>query len=440
MPGVLAVGAIALFTVLRKNRRDHEAVRKARPNEPWLWRPDWAAGRISDTSRSTMWVSWGLTAFWNLISIPAGVLGVRAALEQGNPAGYVALLFPAVGLGFLMWAVRATLRHRRYGVSRLDLYTVPGAIGRSLAGTVRISTQLQPSDGFDVNLSCVRRITTRSGKNSSTSERILWQEERRAKGETSRDAAGFSTRIPVRFAIPADAEPSGDAGVRNQIIWRLQLSANVPGVDYASSFEVPVFRTGESADAEAEAQLAGEEPAQERYRQPANSRIVITSNLRGTEILLRPLRNPGIAAGFVFFTLGWTALVLAVLKFDAPLLFPIVFGLFWIVLVIGTLQQLLGVARVVVQPGELVLMQGYICSSRERTIPSGEIADIIPKIGMQAGSRPYYDVMVVRTNGKQVAAGRWIRDKREAEWLAATIKKGLGLLGRRSEVPAGHDG
>jgi hypothetical protein len=58
---------------------------------------------------------------------------------------------------------------------------------------------------------------------------------------------------------------------------------------------------------------------------------------------------------------------------------------------------------------------------------------------MQAGSRPYYDVLVVRINGKQVAAGRWVRDKGEAEWLAATIKEELGLLGRRSEVPAGHD-
>jgi hypothetical protein len=51
-----------------------------------------------------------------------------------------------------------------------------------------------------------------------------------------------------------------------------------------------------------------------------------------------------------------------------------------------------------------------------------------------------YDVMVVRTNRKQVAAGRWVRDKREAEWLAATIKKQLGLLGRRGEVPASHSG
>jgi hypothetical protein len=58
---------------------------------------------------------------------------------------------------------------------------------------------------------------------------------------------------------------------------------------------------------------------------------------------------------------------------------------------------------------------------------------------MQADFRPYYDVVLVTTKGKQIAAGRWIRNKREAEWLAASMKNELGLLGRRSEVPAGHD-
>jgi hypothetical protein len=38
----------------------------------------------------------------------------------------------------------------------------------------------------------------------------------------------------------------------------------------------------------------------------------------------------------------------------------------------------------------------------------------------------YYDVAVVRKNGKKIRVGRAVRDKREAEWLAATIKNALG--------------
>jgi hypothetical protein len=399
-----------------------------------------ATGRIADASRTTLWASWLFALLWNLISIPAGVIGARTAWQEGKPAGYVALLFPLVGLGLLAWAIRTTLRHRRYGPSWLELATDPGVIGRSISGTVRVGSPIQPSDGFEVILRCVRRVRTRRGKNSSTSERILWQEERRIVGEISRDHQGYSTRIPIKFAIPADAQPSDPAHSNDQIVWRLELSASVPGVDYASTFEVPVFRTAESASAEPEAPITDDEPAQESYQQPASSRIVVTTNHRGAEIVLPALRNPGVAAGFIAFTLGWSAIVLTLIKLGAPLLFPIVFGLFWILLVVGTLQQCLGVIRVVAQPGSLQVAEGFLSASRERTIPAQEIADITLKIGMQAGSRPYYGVMVVRTNGKQVAAGRWVRNKREAEWLAATIKKELGLLRRRSEVPAGHDG
>ena len=32
-----------------------------------------------------------------------------------------------------------------------------------------------------------------------------------------------------------------------------------------------------------------------------------------------------------------------------------------------------------------------------------------------------------RPTGKKTTAGRSVRDKREAEWLAATIKKALGI-------------
>ncbi len=34
-------------------------------------------------------------------------------------------------------------------------------------------------------------------------------------------------------------------------LWRLQVEAEVPGVDYSSQFEVPVFKTAESREAQA---------------------------------------------------------------------------------------------------------------------------------------------------------------------------------------------
>ncbi len=40
-----------------------------------------ASGRIHNSSRGTLWVSWIFAGLWNLISVPVGFLGVWAALR-----------------------------------------------------------------------------------------------------------------------------------------------------------------------------------------------------------------------------------------------------------------------------------------------------------------------------------------------------------------------
>jgi hypothetical protein len=428
--GGFAAAGVAAVIIGRRKLKEQDSLRLRHPHQAWLWRSDWSSGRIVDSSRGTLWASWIFASFWNLISFPVGFVGVREALQAGNQAGLVALLFPLVGIGLLTWAVRTTLRYQKYGISQLDLITIPGTIGRSIAGTVRVTSLLEPNDGFEVSLSCIRRVTTRSGKNSSTSESVLWQEERRVRGQSSRDSAGMGTRIPIAFAIPVDAQASDASNPRDQIVWRLKLSASVPGVDYESVFEVPVFRTSDSelpltAD---EARMVGDQvPAPADYRQPPESRIAITRNRRGTEILFPAARNPGVAIGSTVFTLAWIAITGALVHYKAPTLFPIVFGLFALLLVVGTLQLWFEASRVRADGGTLALSRGYLYPGRERTMGVADIADVSIKIGMQAGLRPYYDVVIIRKDGKKVTAGRAVRDKREAEWLAVTLKNALGV-------------
>src|SRR4051812_41548333 len=62
------VGIGGIGAVLAGRRRAEEAVaREARhPSAPWLWREDWAARRVTDSSRAAMWSAWVFTALWNL--------------------------------------------------------------------------------------------------------------------------------------------------------------------------------------------------------------------------------------------------------------------------------------------------------------------------------------------------------------------------------------
>jgi hypothetical protein len=425
--GGVGFGGIAAALAGRRKLREQSALEAGHPESPWLWRADWASGRIIDSGRATMFSVWVFAALWNLISLPTGFLGVRAAIQEGKPAALFALLFPLVGSGLLVWAVRLTLRYRKYGVSRLELATIPGVIGRTLAGMVRAPAHMQPADGFQVTLTCVRQVTTRSGKNSSTSESIIWQDERRVAGQPSRTAAAMETHIPVAFRLPADAQPCDERDPNNRVLWRLRLLATVPGVDYESQFEVPVFRTSASDQplSAEEEQVTKDPLAGAGYHQPADSRIVVTSNRRGTEILFPAARNPGAATGISFFLLLWLGFIAAQMYFRAPLVFPIVTGFFGVLILIGALDLWLGVSRVAVDSGTLTWATGYLVAGRERTLHGSEIADVIASIGMQAGTTVYYDVTVVQKKGKKIKVGRSVRDKREAEWLAAAVKTAL---------------
>jgi hypothetical protein len=426
--GVAAIGW-TLLLLGRRKQREQEALQARHPAQPWLWRSEWASGRLTDSSRGTLWTSWIFATIWNLISFPSAFLALRSAHQDGNRVAYIALLFPLAGSGLLAWAVRNTLRYWKYGASVLELSTLPGVVGHSLSGRVRASCLLQPAEGFELVLSCIRRVTTRSGKDSSTTETILWQEEQRVRAELSRDPGGMVVRVPIGFRIPGDALGTDFNNPNDQIIWRLAVSAAVPGVDYESVFEVPIFRTPASAlpPTQSDLQLSGNTDRSIEYQQPRDSSIVVSRNQRGTEIIFPAARNWGAASSISLFSALWGAVILLLLQLKAPVLFPIVFGVFEVLLLVGALQLWAVVSRVVVNKGSISLAQGYFYPGAQRTFRADEIAQITTRIGMQAGSRPYYDVVLVSNAGKQIAAGRWIRDKREAEWLAATMQQAFGV-------------
>ncbi|MFL5515812.1 MAG: hypothetical protein ACJ8DJ_06630 [Gemmatimonadales bacterium] len=426
--GGVGVGGLIALARGRRRLAEVEAAKARHPEEPWLWRPDWAAGRIEDSNRTAARFAWIFAAFWNLVSLPAGYFGLRAVVAQGNRAGLVALLFPLAGVGLLVWAARISARLRRFGVSRLELETRPAAIGRSLAGNVTAPTTLMPTGDFRVVLSCIRRVTTGTGDDRSTSERILWQEEQRITGRPSRTAQGMVTTVPVRIPIPPDALACDDHNALDAVLWRLEVSAEVPGVDYAAAFEVPVFRTKESDEPRSEVETAAARAIAEqvvRFEPGPECRIQVTRNRRGTEIVFPAGRNRLAAVGLSLFLLLWLGAIATMVLLKAPVIFPIVFGLFAVLLIWAALDLWLGVSRVTAGDGAVSVASGLITAGRERRVPSPEVAEVVTRIGMQAGSTPYYDVVVVRRDGKKIVAGRGIRDKREAEWVAGLIRQGV---------------
>ena len=174
---------------------------KAHPDSPWMWKADWAAGRIVSSAQKTMLAALTIALFWNMVTAPLWFVLPGEILDKGNRWALLGLIFPAIGLLLAGWAIVSILRWRKFGQSVLQMAFVPGVIGGQLAGVIRTSAKVRPEDGFHLRLRCVRRITTGSGKQRSTSESILWEEERIVMHELLEDQAEQSA-IPVEFQIP----------------------------------------------------------------------------------------------------------------------------------------------------------------------------------------------------------------------------------------------
>jgi hypothetical protein len=418
-----SIGAAMHFTFRKQaSRQKRLAARQAEwPEEPWRWREDWADGPITDTMRQQMIASWFVAILWNAIALPSTVLGIREALRTGEMALWLVTIFGAAGIGLLVSAILQTMRYRRYGVSALELETFPGFLGGTLAGRIRASTDLRDLPRIPIVLRCLRLQVTGTGKQRSARETVLFEDQIDVV-RTYRE--GHSTLVHFAFRLPADAQPSTALPAADQIVWRLEAHAEAPGVDYHASFEVPVFAPPPGAVL----------PSQDLpiavgfddYTQPPSSRILVTTTRRGTEVWLPAARHvvPAlvVTASAVFF--GGVGIVL--LWSEAPRLLAWVVALGGGVLGMAAANLWFGTSRILASPGGLELTTGFLGIGHTRTIPAAEVADIRPQSGMQANARYYSDLALHLTGGRRIVLGRAIREKREAEWLADRLLRGLG--------------
>lgn len=418
-----SIGAAMHFTFRKQAARQKRlAERQAEwPEEPWRWREDWADGPITDTMRQQMIASWFFAILWNAIALPSTVLGIREALRTGETVIWFVTIFGVVGLGLLASAILQTMRYRRYGVSALELETFPGFLGGTLAGRIRASMDLHEVPRIPITLRCIRQEVTGTGKHRSTRETVLFEDQIDVV-RTYRE--GHSTLVHFAFRLPADAQPSTALPAADQIIWRLEAHAEVPGVDYHAIFEVPVFAPPAGAVLPSEDLPIA--VGFDDYTQPPSSRILVTTTRRGTEVWMPAARHVVPALVVTTFAVFFGGVGIVLLWSDAPRLLAWIFALGGGLIGMAAANLWFGTSRILANTDGLELTQGFLGIGRTRVIAAAEVEDIAPQTGMQANARYYSDLALQLTGGRRIVLGRAIREKREAEWLADRLLRGLG--------------
>jgi hypothetical protein len=422
-------GLIWLVFAGSKRMALDQRVKIEHPTEPWLWRKDWAEGRVKSNTRSTMWAGWIFAAFWNVVSIPIAILVVPAAAKQIGWRALLALIFPVAGVFLLIRAIRQTIAFVEFGKTYFQMASVPGVIGRDLKGVIQARFPHSPDHGIHLRLSSVHRVTTNTGNSTSTTETILWRDETDlSSGQLAAGPTG--TAIPVDFRIPLDAQPTENLSFRDEFVWILEALADVPGVDYHDIFEIPVFRTQQTPTGPEAEKLDTPFTSVHAVARPEALTVQVRQGVNGTEFYFPAGRNKTFAVSTTVFLLIFGSITLFLLHARILIILPLAFGFFTLILGYITAQLWMGTSRIVFSPSEVSIQSGLLGGGKTQRFPLAEISSITDKIRAQQGAAtgtPYYDIERTLRNGNKVTLGQTLRNKHETDWLVQEMRRLAGL-------------
>lgn len=387
-------------------------LREQHPNEPWLWREDWAQRTARESADVGGFCLWGFTIVWCLFSLPMLLFVVWK--WPPDVRSLLFLSFPVAGALLLLLVIYQTLRRLKYGTSLCRLERVPIPVGSTLRGEVDVRIREQPADGFALRLACVRRTVTGSGRSRSVHESVLWQDEQTVTHGAMPSANGL--RVPFRFEIPWEAEPADLTNAENLVVWRLHVTASVPGIDYQAMFDLPVFRTDDARD---------EHPP--RVHSPAAWQPPPEITIGADAIIIRPSRTlADWTAPIVFFPLWFGVLALAG-SFGAPLVVLAFFALIALLVLVVIVDFLAGRTTLSATRTTLALRRTWFGLGRRRTFPANDVVRVEPVSGSTFGNRGYHDVRATLRDGRAMRVAKHLRNRKDAEMLADRVAQALGV-------------
>lgn len=394
------------------------------PDRPWVYRQEWVNGLIPDKNASAPWFLLVFSIIFTALSVP-GFYAFRNDIANQKMGALVALLFPLVGLALFVSAIYKVMRWHKFGVSRCRLDHIPIEPGHPFRAQIETQVPQTPPNGFKLQLTCVERITTGSGKNRSTHETVLWQDE-----QVVREGVAIPTpvgvRIPVSFTVPADAEPTDERNRNDEFVWRLDVTADEPGIDYAAKFELPVFNTANAPHTAIH--FAGPQLTDVSSWQPAaDSLISIVPLPTGEEIRVATHAHLGETLGLGIFTLMWFGIVALLIRLHAGVFFPLVFAGFGLLLLWGLFDFTVGRSTIRAGRDGVFIRRTWLGLGKPRMIPAQELAAAGTSVGASAGRTSYFDVRLRLKNGSQVVAAKYVRSRLDAEALAAKILNDCGV-------------
>ena len=430
---VFGGAGLAMLIFVFRSPRQKDPSDPAYRDSPWLVNDKWQTATIRSNSKAAMYFTWAFAAFWNLISAPLPFVIHGEVLDKQNFLALIGLLFPLVGIGLIVWAIRRTREWRRFGPTPVTLDPFPGAIGGHVGGTIDIRLPFDSTARYKLTLTSVKSYISGSGKHRSRKEKATWQDAQLAHAEPGMDG----TRLTFRFDVPDELDESdADQGGDSYQVWRLNLNAELPGADLDRDFEIPVYATGAVSRELPERVVESVRVEQDKLDdQAVKDRFEVAFGPAGKSIRYPMGRNLGPAiggflVGAVFAGAGWFLIVS-----EGQTLFGAVFGGMGALIATGSLYVVLNSLQVSREGAYVSTVRRIVGLpvSRKR-VRSDDIVRFSKKSNMQtqSGRRHimHYSIYVHDGAGQKVCVGEGFRGEGEADAAIRLMSRELSLSPR----------
>ena len=413
---------------------------------PWETRPEWTTPQIT-TDRGTHATSTGgpgQILFGALfVAVGGGLTWSLLSLPDPSYAWILGLVFLFAGLWLMGQNVYQLLRKRRYGTTTFEMDTFPAALGGPLCGTLHtgVRASAAPDDGFQVLLSCYRRRVTRdSDGDRSVARTLLWRDEKKIVGRLAGDKKTLD--VPLTFEVPAEGPPSTAAKSENRILWTVEATADVSGIDYATVVEIPVFpvRPDESVSLN---RYTRYEKTFDRDRPVSRGLTLRRPSGADLDVVFGRGRRPGIATLLTVLGLGITGLGGLVLMegslFGGLLLLLLGGVVDWGAYYYWTYRSRVTVTRAGIQveagtAGRCMIVQFPCSALQEIRLDVAGGAEYVMTVCYAVAPSPPDSARASETASPtpqvEVVAARLLTNLREAKWIAVQIEEAAARHGR----------
>lgn len=428
----LVFGGVGLGLIIYvfRSRPAKDPADPAYKDAPWFANDDWQSATIRSGSKTAMYVSWGFAAFWNLISAPLPFVVYGEVVDKQNYVALVGLLFPLIGAGLIVWAVRRQREWTRFGPTPVTLDPFPGSIGGNVGGTIDIRLPYASANAFKMTLTAVESYVSGSGKNRSRREKARWQDTVIAHTEPSAEG----TRVLFRFDVPGGL--SGSDAVQDNDryhIWRLNLTSELPGADLDRDFEIPVYPTGELSESLPEQVLDRARDAQESIDDRSiRERLNITQSMSGKTVLYPAGRNlassiGGVLVGAIFTGAGWF-----LVTSEGERVFGSIFGGVGALIAVGSLYMVLNSLQVTLQGMTITTVRRVLgLPVRRQTVRSDAVTRFSKdsRTQTQSGNTHvmHYSIFLHDNAGQKICVGEGFKGENEASAAIRLLKREFGI-------------